>query len=683
MRISAIYLLLCLSFCSTLSAQFSRTDTLVCGDTLIAAFDPSQSSQLTDSFYVWVGNCPSRIRFDFSTASVPDAADIFYLDLQGNRQFAGSVPYFGGNCTGGNHFSDPSRYPPGTALMPQHCLPGFVELYGAGIPLEDSIRQRSQLPPDFKLGGGYWESARLHLDIPDQIVALLFVVKFNPNESTVLRALWDCTPACCITALGDTVCVGDSLHLGTQEEAISYKWTGPQAFSSTERAPIIPNMSKDQEGWYVVEAEYLFDCKGIDSVYVQVNGPQLSTQPLDSIEICLGGQIDLQAIGPANNSWDLNMPGILSTNGNTLTVSPQRETLYKVQASDGLGCTSEASVWVIPKELVLGLMGKAPTCPGLSDGSITAIPVGGQVPFSIRSSGSSWQPGLELSGLTEGTYVVEVQDKLGCIAQSSLVVEGAEPVSAAVGVNPPSCVGSCDAEISLIPMEGQAPFSFFLDNAPIDSMQGELCAQLYSLTVEDDRGCRWNEIIEIENPSPFEIDLGRDRKVREGNSLSLKLDGSERLANIQWPGHCEDNCGEEIELKLDSSQWVSVIAENLWGCQAVDSVFVRVKKKAECVEGIYAPTAFSPNGDGLNEYFTLYADSEETDVVQISQLVIFNKWGNVVWSKSSMPFNAAHLGWNGYAKGKKLQEGSYTWAGTFLRDDGLSFTCGGSVTLLR
>lgn len=682
MRAYWITLLLLLGSMTQLFAQFSMTDTLVCGDTLIASFDPAQQHTTTDSFYVWIGNCPSKIRFDFTTASIPDAADIFYMDIQGNSRPAGSVPYFGGNCNGGNHFSDPTRYPPATALTPQNCLPGFVELYGAGIPLQDSIRQRNQLPNDFKLGGGYWESARLHLDIPEDIVALLFVVKFNPNQSTVLRALWDCEPQCCITAQGDSVCAGDSLQVTTLEEAIAYSWTGPNGFSSQERSPIIPDADKSATGWYVVEAEYLFGCTGTDSVYVEVLGPEISITP-DSVWICLGGQTTLEAQGASNFEWDLSATGILSTQSSTALVSPQVPTRYLVRTEDAYGCTAEASAMVIPQSLEATFMGKAASCPGLSDGSITANTREGQAPFSIRLQGGNWQSGKILTGLQKGTYQIELKDAAGCSIYEEVEVPEAESVSAAIGEIAPSCVGREDGEIAILPMEGQAPFTFYIDNHAVDSLITGISAGTYQVEMSDIRGCYWSKIITIEDPAPFRVDLGRDKKVREGKEIRLKVEASESILDIMWPGYCEDNCQEELTWTADSSEYVYVEAWNSAGCYAQDSVFIQVKKKAECAEGIYAPTAFTPNGDGVNDRFGLFADSEETDVAHISQLIIFNKWGKVVWSKSSLPFNAPELGWDGYSGGKKLQEGTYTWAGSFIREDGLSFKCGGSVILIR
>jgi len=649
---------------------------------LVASFDPFQYTATTDSFYVWLGNCPSQIRFDFSTASVPDAADIFYLDLQGNRRFAGSIPYFGGNCNNGNYFTDPTRFPPSTALSPQYCLPGFVELYGAGIPLQDSMLQRNQVPADFKLGGGYWESARLHLNIPEDIVALLFVVKFNPDQATVLRALWDCTPSCCVSATGDSVCAGDSIQLGTLEEAISYAWTGPNGFISNERNPVIAQASPAAEGWYKVEASYLFECSGVDSVYIQVNSPQISIKP-DTVQICLGSQTLLEAQGASNYVWDMRIGGIISTNGAFAQVSPQTTTEYIVSTQDEQGCVAEAKAVVIPESLSVRFEAEAPSCPGMKDGRIQAIPDGGQVPFSIRLGGSAWQPGTELIGLASGTYPLELRDAAGCWVSGEVIVEEAEPVLAAIGGNPPSCTNSCNGELAILTLQGKAPYSYYLNDSPVDSVITEMCAGTYQARIQDARGCTWTESYSLEEPNSFSIDLGKDRKVREGKEISLSLDASESLDEIFWPGYCEEACEPSLTLRPDSSQWIIAEAWNSSGCHALDSVFVQVKKKAECSEGIYAPTAFTPNGDGVNERFTLYADTELTDVSQIQQLIILNKWGNVVWSKSSMPFNAPELGWDGYARGKKIPEGTYTWAGSFTREDGLSFKCGGSVIVMR
>ena len=662
-------------------AQSIVPDTLICGDTLRASFTPGQG-QPVDSFFVWLGNCLLQVRFDFSTATIPDAAEMYYVDIHGNRSRAGSMPYFGSDCNGPNHFTQPNIYPLSTAMNPQYCLPGFVEIYGRGIPYEDSIKQRTSLPADFKLGGQWQEGARLHLNIPEDVIGILFMIHYNPDQSTVLEALWDCTPSCCITALGDSLCAGDSLTLTTGNEAYAYHWTGPNGFSSTERSPVIPNITKAHEGWYVVEGKFLFDCSGFDSVYVQVHEAAISISP-DSIQICMGGSATLTASGGTTYQWNHQLPGITSIQGNTATVSPTTTQSYTVSGTDAQGCVASATATVVPTFLEFTIDDQAPTCPGWNDGSVAVSINGGQAPFEIRLGGGNWQQAMQLQGLGAGSYTIEVRDAGACAGSQDIVLEEAEAVLATVGTRDPSCLGSCDGAVEIVPLSGEGPFSYYINQVETDSSVMGFCSGNYDVVVNDARLCSWQSTFQLIEAEAFEIRLPRDKKVKEGNAIALEIKSDQELDSVAWDGLCDFNCVSILEFVPDSSMIVKATAWNPAGCESSDSVYVTVKKKAECNDGVFAPTAFTPNGDGINERFTVYADPESSDVSLVSQIVIMNRWGKPVFQRSNFAPNDLSVGWDGYAKGQPVPEGVYTWGATFVRDDGLDFVCGGSVTLVR
>ena len=390
---------------------WAQVDTLFCGDTLFSAYDPLVGGATTDSFFIWIGNCQPNVKFDFNTAAVPDGADIYYYKTDGTMQNAGSMPYFGGNCTGPSYFNDPSL-PVQSALDPLYCLEGFVEIYGQGLPFQDSVKQRFTLPTDFKLPSLYTESARLHLDIPPDVVALIFVVKYNISQNTILTGLWDCNPTCCIEAIGDTICAGDSIFLDTDRLAFGYYWTGPNGFVSTDKSPVIPHAGKAAEGWYHLEGSYLFGCLGTDAVYVKVNGPEVSISP-EVGNTCPGVPIPLQAQGGVSYVWDAAVPGFVSSNGNTATVAPIDTAYYSVVGIDANGCSDTASAMVIPNGMSMNLTGQDPSCPGESNGSIKATNLSGVAPYKIRLSGGTWQNGTQLHNLTSGLYTIEVKDAAG------------------------------------------------------------------------------------------------------------------------------------------------------------------------------------------------------------------------------------------------------------------------------
>lgn len=85
-----------------------------------------------------------------------------------------------------------------------------------------------------------------------------------------------------------------------------------------------------------------------------------------------------------------------------------------------------------------------------------------------------------------------------------------------------------------------------------------------------------------------------------------------------------------------------------------------------------APTAFSPNGDGQNDEFTV-----GSGVFDGFQLTIFNKWGNLVFQ--SKDINRA---WNGDYNGQPAPNGTYTYKVLYMRN-GQSVFSTGTVTIIR
>jgi hypothetical protein len=497
--------LIFLAFVIVLPRGIAQVDTIACGDTLQASYTANVNFTPTDSFYVWIGNCQPVVKFDFHTLDVPDGADMFYVDINGNKTSAGSIPYFGGNCTSGNYFTNPSMFNIFSSLSPNACLPGFVEMYGAGIPFHDSVVQRTAKPADFKLPGAWQECARLHLNIPPGTVAVLFVIKFNPNQTTILNALWDCTPNCCIVAEGDTVCAGETAQLGTDREAFSYSWTGPNGFSSTAKEPIIPNATQANEGWYYLQASYLFGCNAYDSVFLQVHSPEAVIQP-DTAQICSGSATSLSAIGSLSYQWIQNS-SVVTVNGNTAIVAPSITTSYTVIGSDVYGCSDTTTALVIPTAIDIQVDSIDVSCFGQNDGQIQVTVLDGQAPYQIRIAGGNWLSGTTLNSLVAGNYQIEVMDAAGCLAQGQITVN--EPPALAVTTNSvaATCKNRCDGEISITASGGIAPYQYQANGQTINSIASGLCADNYDLIVSDANGCLFHTSLTINEPEAVDATI--------------------------------------------------------------------------------------------------------------------------------------------------------------------------------
>lgn len=88
----------------------------------------------------------------------------------------------------------------------------------------------------------------------------------------------------------------------------------------------------------------------------------------------------------------------------------------------------------------------------------------------------------------------------------------------------------------------------------------------------------------------------------------------------------------------------------------------------------FMPTAFSPNGDGNNEYLTIHG----LENVKSIEFVVYNRWGQRVFTSNEYNFQ-----WDGTMNGQKLDAGVYAYKLTVVAPDGLESMKTGNITIMR
>lgn len=88
---------------------------------------------------------------------------------------------------------------------------------------------------------------------------------------------------------------------------------------------------------------------------------------------------------------------------------------------------------------------------------------------------------------------------------------------------------------------------------------------------------------------------------------------------------------------------------------------------------LFHPTAFTPNGDNLNDIFTVFGQ-----YVEGFELKIFNRWGELLYTTKNI-----ETGWDGTFRGNDMPEGTYTFIAHITDRAGRTFKRSGSVLLLR
>jgi len=117
---------------------------------------------------------------------------------------------------------------------------------------------------------------------------------------------------------------------------------------------------------------------------------------------------------------------------------------------------------------------------------------------------------------------------------------------------------------------------------------------------------------------------------------------------------------------------VTLIATSDLGC--IDTVTKIVPVMPEVL--LYAPNAFTPDGDEFNQSWKVHM--EGIDLYDF-QLLIFNRWGEVIWESHDL-----EASWDGTYKGEVLPGGTYKWTiqtGDRLNDASYRYT--GDVIIIR
>ena len=113
-----------------------------------------------------------------------------------------------------------------------------------------------------------------------------------------------------------------------------------------------------------------------------------------------------------------------------------------------------------------------------------------------------------------------------------------------------------------------------------------------------------------------------------------------------------------------------------YGCIDMDEIEIRVNRNI----GIYTPNIFSPNGDGNNDYFRPEVNQS---LAALKEMMIYDRWGNLVYSVESIADLSMWQGWDGKINGLDAITGVYVYIATYVALDSEEETISGDVTIVR
>ncbi len=135
------------------------------------------------------------------------------------------------------------------------------------------------------------------------------------------------------------------------------------------------------------------------------------------------------------------------------------------------------------------------------------------------------------------------------------------------------------------------------------------------------------------------------------------------------------NCAATWAKPPETTRYNVTVTDQEYNCTATASVLLSV---GLCT--IFAPSAFSPNGDGYNDVFFLEGS---TCVERIDEMIIYDRWGEVICRRENFQPSEPDYGWDGMYRGAKAEPGLYPYRITVAFRTGTVFQQRGVVTLIR
>lgn len=285
-----------------------------------------------------------------------------------------------------------------------------------------------------------------------------------------------------------------------------------------------------------------------------------------------------------------------------------------------------------------------------------------------------------------GVYDTTFISQIGCDSVIILTL-GINPLPAANITNADKRAKICNGDRFIFAAEkgNGYQYQWYKDDIAIPGAVqdtfGATAAGMYKVEATTNKGCKKMsapvELVIAPNPT-VKINYFSSNDICALDTVELKAMATGSNLEYIWspdayfrrtPGNAK---AAEVKAIIPQSGYVYVKVFNNDLCSATDSLFI----KAEPCCDMTMPNAFTPNGDGKNDYFIPKLEVSQ----KIISFVVFNRYGQLVYESTA----SGSLGWDGRDKnGKELQGGVYMYGLKYSCTDGKVYEKKGDITLMR
>lgn len=284
-----------------------------------------------------------------------------------------------------------------------------------------------------------------------------------------------------------------------------------------------------------------------------------------------------------------------------------------------------------------------------------------------------------------GTFFVDIISPDGCHLLDTINLEASTPETT-------NCVDCIEAIVDTCTNKGTLKItkegSPLWENGSTENIREIKLPGTFFADIISPEGCHLVDTINLEAYSSPLIQLGDSIITKEGQPAWVNIEKSTPNTSTYWTFRpfFEDSLAnlsifEDFPIPTPSTSGYLIARQiNEFGCKNIDSTWVEVIKNTAqkpCTRKIYAANAFSPNGDGHNDYWFL----QSKDVGEIVSIGVYDRWGGCLFETHNGLTNNPYDAWDGYSNKQKVPLGLYVFQATIQFMDGEVCYLAGELTI--
>jgi gliding motility-associated-like protein len=380
--------------------------------------------------------------------------------------------------------------------------------------------------------------------------------------------------------------------------------------------------------------------------------PVITVAPT-STTICSGTTAGLAATnGLSVYNWTPSASIVGSSNTSAVVVDPSATTIYTVSAMDAFGCLSNTVTAQVNVTDISASASANPVCKGqtinLTGNTLNGASYAWTGPNGFTSS--SQNPNIPNSTLADaGNYTLTVTHA-GCVAVSTVSVT-VNPLPI-VTVSPPQTV--CPNAPAVYTATGASTYTWS-PSTGLSASTGSIVTATatlttnYTVTGTDQNGCSAsasttvsvNPVTAVIAADPPTGDIPLNVAFVNTTSGGTTYNWNYGNGSTTYTTNILNDPNTNTMYTTPGTYTVTMTATNATGCTSVSTLLVIVTEAFT----ITIPNVFTPNGDGVNDYFFI----KSTGLAAI-EMVIYDRWGLKMWESTSA---------TGTWDGKNSNDGTY------------------------